>query len=392
MKPLLSIIIPTKNRYNSLIPVIDALLKYIKEPDYEIIIQDNSDSNEIIKQKLHQINDSRIRYFYSSQNLSVSENSDLAVKNSCSEYLTMIGDDDLVSPYIVQIVRLMVEQGIESLVYQKGNYYWNDLKFVKQYAFNYPGSLQFSKNLSLVVKKLSTNAELSRVLENGGCYMFNLPCLYHGIVKRSVMEQVRNKFGKYIPGSSPDMAVAIAISTILNEYCIINYPVSITGASVNSAAGLGVINKHISKIEDVKWLPKNILNNWDLNIPRYWTGPTIYAQTIFEVLTQSKRNFQINYRYLYYTMLIYNNQISGIIKQNFFRLYGHKLVNYFFLLKSYLIFSLKKAVWSSPAFVLNALIFFRGDFIKKRLIRNVKNVDECMSHLATETNIFYNEI
>ena len=42
--PLLSIVIPTKNRYETLIPTLDALLDNIVGSAYEIIVQDNIDN------------------------------------------------------------------------------------------------------------------------------------------------------------------------------------------------------------------------------------------------------------------------------------------------------------------------------------------------------------
>ena len=43
--PLLSIVIPTKNRYEYLFPVLDASIQYIAGSDYEIVVQYNTHDN-----------------------------------------------------------------------------------------------------------------------------------------------------------------------------------------------------------------------------------------------------------------------------------------------------------------------------------------------------------
>ena len=48
MKPLLSIIIPTKDRYNTLIPVLEGLVRDFLKSDVEFVIQDNTENNNEI--------------------------------------------------------------------------------------------------------------------------------------------------------------------------------------------------------------------------------------------------------------------------------------------------------------------------------------------------------
>ena len=65
VNPLLSIIIPTKDRYSTLFPVVDMILAYNLNSQIEIVIQDNSTDNEeaqnFIQSKLGFKN---LKYFY----------------------------------------------------------------------------------------------------------------------------------------------------------------------------------------------------------------------------------------------------------------------------------------------------------------------------------------
>ena len=387
MNPLLSVVIPTKDRYSTLFSVLNALLKYIDGSDYEIVVQDNSSDNIIAQDYMQNINNSRIKYYYSSLHLSVSDNSNLAISNSSGEYVIFIGDDDLVSPYILRIVEMMKRENLDCLTYNRGNYFWSDLSFAKEYAFNYPSSLQYPKHLSITPKILNSDIELQKVLNKGGIFIDNLPCLYHGIVKKAIMGNIKEKFGSYVPGSSPDMAIACALSLVLKEYYYINYPVSITGASKKSAAGLGVKDAHIARIEDVKWLSKNISENWDPKIPKIWTGFTIYAQTIYEVLSIFGNGGEINYKELYSKMYVYNPVTHDLIIPIILRQCENKIECILLFAGLYLKLLIKKIIWRCPSFVLNILIFLRGDFKVKNQIRRINNVDACMQYLASNTKI-----
>src|ERR1035437_8241765 len=90
MNPLLSLIIPTKNRYEYLQIVLE-ILATIKDVDLEIVIQDNSDESEsrqVFLVSVSKLNDSRIKYFYCNEILSINENSDKAVLNYRSFHLS----------------------------------------------------------------------------------------------------------------------------------------------------------------------------------------------------------------------------------------------------------------------------------------------------------------
>lgn len=315
--PILSIIIPTKNRYSTLLPLLDALCNF-ESNNFEIVIQDNSENNIEIISYLESNKDVRLKYFYCGHKLSVSENSNLVVKHSIGNYICFIGDDDGVMPYIVDVVEWMKSNDIKVLKAFKPNYYWPDQK--SNYLSNdTSGNLKHEK-FNYTIKKISSKEAFDFTLKKGGTSMKMLPCLYHGIVKREVLDAIFDKCETYFPGPSPDMANAIALTQFINEYTYVDFPVVISGKSAKSTGGQGVLHKHVSKIEDVVHLPKDTAKNWSKEVPKFWTGPTIWAESVLKAIDNcdidaGKNKF--NYAYLYASLYVFNYSNRKVIFKNF---------------------------------------------------------------------------
>jgi glycosyltransferase involved in cell wall biosynthesis len=312
-KNLLSIIIPTKNRYECLIPVVSALLRYIENEDVELIIQDNSDNNSEGLLFFEQLKDQRVKYFYHHESLSIQDNTIFAIDNANGKYLIFIGDDDLVSPYIYDVVKFIDKKNIECLVFNAAYYWWHTVDFEKENYFHRKNALwlPFSQSLELVER--NTQDELEIMLQSGAGIFLRLPKFYHGIVRRDILEQIKVKTGSYLPGSSPDIAFSTALSLVLDKYYFINFPISVFGASGNSGGGMTVRKQHYGKIEDQKFLPKNIIDNWNPLIPRIWSEKTIYAQTVTEVLKVFNSDKKFNYISFYGTMLAYEPYLVKVL-------------------------------------------------------------------------------
>lgn len=327
-KYLLSIIIPTKDRYECLVPVISALIKNIDNIDVEFIIQDNSNDNTVITNFLNSSDDDRVKYFYNTYKMSIVDNTICAIDNARGKYLIFIGDDDLVSPYIYKFVQYINQKGIDCLVYNAAYYWWNSIQFKEENYFHRKEALWLPPKETLVFEKRDSSAELEIMLQSGSGIFQRLPKFYHGIVKRDILDEIKFKTGTYLPGSSPDIAFSTALSLVLDKYYYVNFPLTVFGASKNSGGGWTASNKHYGKIEDQKHLPKNIIENWNPLIPRIWSEKTIYAQTVTEVLKIFKSNNQFNYITFYGTMLAYEPYLVKFLIPSV-RLYcGFNFLNY----------------------------------------------------------------
>jgi glycosyltransferase involved in cell wall biosynthesis len=92
-QPILSIVVPTKNRNIYAMSSIKSLLR-IEDNSIEIVIHDNSDDNSLGIQFKKEIKDHRLKYFYCQDRITPIENFDLAVSQAIGEYVICIGDDD----------------------------------------------------------------------------------------------------------------------------------------------------------------------------------------------------------------------------------------------------------------------------------------------------------
>ena len=113
--PLLSIIIPTKNRQKYAISIINNILT-INNENFELIISDNSDSAKLKEYIDSKIKDDRVIYYYNSKPISMIENFNKSMSYANGKYICYIGDDDGVCSDIVKFTQWMDNQNIEALI------------------------------------------------------------------------------------------------------------------------------------------------------------------------------------------------------------------------------------------------------------------------------------
>ncbi|WHF53057.1 glycosyltransferase [Chryseobacterium gotjawalense] len=369
---LLSVIIPTKDRYTTLVPVVTSLLKYIDSDNVEFIIQDNSEIKEDLGNLLL---DDRVIYSHTPNPISIKENTTAAISKIKGEYTIFIGDDDLLSPYIIDIVKSMKEKNMNCLIYNAAYYWWDSVDFVNETYYHKKKAFWEPMNLNLEFIKKDSEKELENVLVNGAVGMLNLARYYHGIIKTSLLFEIKNKTGQYLNGSSPDMGFAVSLNLTIKNYFFINFPVSIYGASKNSGGGWTAAKKHYGKIEEQKHLPLNIKEVWDEKIPYIWSETSIYGQTASEILKKFERKEKINYTALYATMLANEPYLFSYIKP--------KLVSHFsntpFTIISFFKYYAKRKI---------------GNYLRNQKYKNQKmeykvslidNVDSLMSHMKNNS-------
>lgn len=387
--PLLSIIIPTRNRYKTLIPVIESIME-LNKSEIELIIQDNSDDNTVIKDYLLKSKYFSLKYFYTSNKISMVENTELAIVNASGKYFIFIGDDDIVNPKIVEIVQYMDKNLIYCLIYPIANYFYKDVIFNKEYGFNKPATLSFNKEISCYFISLNTKDEIARVADSGAIYILDLPRLYHGIVKKEIIYQIKNTFGKFVPGPCPDMTLSTSLALILEKFHKINIPLSVAGNSSISEGGKGPTNQHIVKLEDKDWLNQNDILDWNENIPRIFSRETIWAQSFYHVLSL-KKVIDINYITLYNNMLFSCPKIViKYIKPLYKKLKLPLWRKYKSLFLAFLRRYFRILLFSLPSSAIEVAIKLRGDFNHKVAFNNVTSIKQCMNLLGTYTSDYLN--
>jgi len=116
MGPIVSILIPTRNRPNLLLKAVKSALSQTYSP-IEIIISDNSD-NDQSREILALINEDNIRYSKNPENIGPILNWRKALEIAAGEYCIILPDDDyLINPfYIEDAVNILLNDNIQLVV------------------------------------------------------------------------------------------------------------------------------------------------------------------------------------------------------------------------------------------------------------------------------------
>ena len=141
MKPLISIVFPTRNRSQYLIDSVRLTLSEIA--DCEVIIADNSDNDSLGRELEANFQDERIKYTYSSEVLSVADNFERTLDFAEGRFLLFLGDDDSIGPGLVDVASWADSNRIDAVISYRQqflcSYYWPGVKskyFGDQYAGN----------------------------------------------------------------------------------------------------------------------------------------------------------------------------------------------------------------------------------------------------------------
>jgi len=288
-EPLLSIIVPSKNRHYFLNHLIDLFLSYDLKRT-ELVISDNSGEN------LKYTKDIRIKYVNRNVQLSVDENTDYVFDMASGEYVLFLGDDDGFLPNVEKVCLFMKEAKIENLYSPTPVFFWPGLG-LKGDDGDMSGVLRCLplEETGIVLK--STREALRNTFRAGGTRIDYLPRVYHGITSRKLLDKIKHAHGRYCLGPSPDMALSVAVANHLEHHAVSNEPFVISGKCNVSTGGKGVRGKHAGKLENVSHLNPFFIANWPSNIPNHWTGPTVWAASLLivsEIVGGSTNEFRLS--------------------------------------------------------------------------------------------------
>ncbi|MDR0955013.1 MAG: glycosyltransferase [Rikenellaceae bacterium] len=270
MSYLVSVVVPTKNRYKYLKELIK-LIDSFRLDELELVVQDNSDNNSEILEYLSTFDNPNIKYYYRTDSLTMSGNADVAISNATGEYICYIGDDDGVCRNIVDVVRYMKERQIAAACSDDTAwYYWN-------------GRAKLFKSRKPFCTHEST-IQLDKLLRHGlSLWYSRMPLIYHGIVLKTKLIELQNKIGTCFPGNPPDIAGAIALSSIIDKYYEIKIPVIING--ISAMAGGGVDQKGgVLPLDKVPFINEDDILNWEKTIPPVWCGHYAWANSGMKAL------------------------------------------------------------------------------------------------------------
>lgn len=302
---LLSIAIPTKNRQYYLLNLLQCLALSERQ-DFEVVVRDNSDEDSL-RAQVEALDDPRIHYEYVPGWISVVDNCEAALSGCRGDYICMLGDDDgLMLEESLSVLEQARKDGIDAVMSDKLLYTWPGVG--RGTLADTSGLLR----LQAVVGgrgRSNVSRNLDRAIRRAGALgLEGLPSVYHAFISSRALVSLRAMTGTCFPGASPDMANAVGVAPFLKGTRYHSRPLVISGHSKTSAGGKGATKQHHGPISEQLHLPADTEARWFSAIPRFWSGPTIYAQTLFDAvsLTGQRAPGATGLACLYAACLIYH--------------------------------------------------------------------------------------
>lgn len=278
--PLLSVVIPTRNRQKYAISCIKSILS-INDDLLEVIVHDNSDTNELAVVIKSEINDSRLIYVYDSSPMSTVHNFNKSMLFVKGEYLCFIGDDDGVTHEIIEAAAWAKKNGVDAIVEKtRIGYFWpNKNRKGTQFIYPFTGK----------IKKVNVKAELEAFLKDGGVYYLNydFPKVYHGIVRKECFDKINIELGMYFGGLSVDIFAAVALSLLDLKVFSFDYPLTIAGSSDASEQTHRTEKAKKIVLKDAPHFRERGQYFWADEIPSVYSVATIWAESSIQALKSS---------------------------------------------------------------------------------------------------------
>lgn len=245
----MSVVIPTRERAAYLSHALRTCLA-APESAVEFIVLDNA-STDGTHAVISDISDSRIRYETSGTRLSMRDNFERGLDLARGDFICFIGDDDATLPRAVGTALSLFDKGADAVSCERAHYFWPDLLASRRNAMLIPRGAG--------VEQRNSRTQLRTLLRDSNYY--TLPCVYHGFVRRAVIERVRQRQGRLFLSSQVDMFSAISLSAEGLTYAHSFAPLIVNGGSARSngashfSGGSNVEKENWKKEDELGFLP-----------------------------------------------------------------------------------------------------------------------------------------
>lgn len=221
----ISVVIPTRERSRTLV----SALRTCVRQDYrnlEIVVSDNCSADNT-RQAVASFGDPRIRYIRTPARVGMSQNWEFALGHVSGDYVLYIGDDDGLLPGAIAALSDIVQHTqCEALSWPSASYVWPD-----------SGDARRSNVMQLPLRSGCRRRDAARALGEvlaGRRPYTELNFLYRGLVKRDVLDRIKNGSGRFFHSLNPDVYSALAIAGAIQEFYYSQTPYSVNGTSRHS--------------------------------------------------------------------------------------------------------------------------------------------------------------
>jgi len=223
-----SIVIPTRNRAEYLPYAVRSVLDSDRD-DVELVVSNNH-SSDGTDRFLSELNDPRLRVIQPSIVLPMAGHYEFAINEARGDWITLLGDDDAVMPYIFERLDHYIEEFSDTDIISSARayYFWEGCE---DFYGNSVVGYQSRQEATL----RSTKRDLMSVLK-GARSCFDMPQIYTtSMIKRSLYEEIKSKSGGcFYHSIIPDMYSVVALCLSRNTYLRVEEPLFWVGTSNKS--------------------------------------------------------------------------------------------------------------------------------------------------------------
>lgn len=242
MKPRLTVVIPTRNRVDTLVHTIKTILVQ-PHKNIEILVSDNF-SDQDVSSVVAGFNDERLRYIRTEKLIGMAEHWDFASGNAKGEWVALIGDDDGFTPDAISKFFALSDKypDIKAITCANSWYKWPTELGGDDAKLTIIGSKGYEIRDSL--------SSIKQVLSGKPVF---LPTIYTGgFVHSDVLNEIRRRSpdNKLMMCINPDIYSGMAICSVTPKYIYTWEPWTIAG---NSKYSTGRKHKE-TKVEDLNKL------------------------------------------------------------------------------------------------------------------------------------------
>jgi glycosyltransferase involved in cell wall biosynthesis len=293
----LSVVIPTDGRYETLKYTI-AIVLSLKSVAQIIVLDSSGRSPSPDIQKT--INDQpRVRYIKTNSKFNAVENFNEGIPQISSEYCIYIGDDDILTESIDEIMENWNDTSIEALVTTfPTSYQWPGYRTKVQgeklsatvVSSEYTGNIRLIENPKIRLKEVAMESHLGPQ---------DLPRIYLGIVRTSLLKCIHSEYSGIFGGVSPDIYSSTLLAWNIKKYAIIDYPIIVPGAAPKSTSASSAADKHTGRFEESRHLQAFRNLDWPQDIPKFYSVETVWAYSMKAALIKANTGLGINTKNLY---------------------------------------------------------------------------------------------
>jgi len=228
--PILSICVPSRNRQRYFKETIGFLLENPRT-DVEFVLADNSEEAGIMNGFMADIADIRVKYLPAGPRAySMQENWERTIVASTGAWVSVIGDDDLIDPDLVDALNIAraLKPGLEAFA-------WSNLKYDWATPTKRPGNVQVPLEATFHDMPQQLIFRRAYRWDDAGATLTSGFSVYHSAISRDLLERVKVRFGgRYFEHPTIDYDNALKNAALGKNFVYCRRPFSIFGTCPES--------------------------------------------------------------------------------------------------------------------------------------------------------------